>query len=90
VVFKAKAVEGPWHRQQSHADINCRNSTAEICGGYGLRDGNYDDIVRASTTAARCLLLLLLLLPLLAASVGARYSTVDLVQALQCVYVCLT
>ena len=29
------------------------------------------------TTAARCLLLLLLLLPLLAASVGVRYSTVD-------------
>ena len=47
MVFKAKAVDGPWHRQQSHADINCRNSTAEICGGNGLRDSNYDDIVRA-------------------------------------------
>ena len=69
MVFKAKAVEGPWHRQQSHADINCRNSTAEICGGYGLRDGNYDDIVRTSylrLPPAACLLL-----PLLAASVGA-------------------
>jgi len=44
VVFTAKAVEGPWARQQ-HADINCRNSTALVCGGYMLRADNYDNLV---------------------------------------------
>lgn len=28
-----------------HADINCRNSTALVCGGYSLRDDNYDNLV---------------------------------------------
>ena len=47
VVFKARSIEGPWNRQQ-HADINCRNATAAICGGYSRRDDNYDNLVRAS------------------------------------------
>ena len=45
VVFTAHSVEGPWKRQAPHADVNCRNSSALICGGYGLRRNNYKDLV---------------------------------------------
>ena len=44
VVFTAKQVAGPWTRQP-HADVNCRNASAEICGGFGSRDANYADLV---------------------------------------------
>jgi len=36
VVFTAPAVAGPWTRQP-HADINCRNASAPICGAFGAR-----------------------------------------------------
>jgi hypothetical protein len=44
VVFTASSVHGPW-RRQVHADINCRNASADICGGYQLRSENYADLV---------------------------------------------
>ena len=44
-VFKARAIEGPWERQSPHADINCRNASAEICGGYLRRNDNYANLV---------------------------------------------
>ena len=45
VVFTAKAVTGPWVRQHGHADVNCNNATATICGGYSRRDDNYAQLV---------------------------------------------
>jgi hypothetical protein len=45
VVFTAKAVAGPWARQTSHADVNCRNASAPICGGFGSRSQQYKDLV---------------------------------------------
>jgi hypothetical protein len=45
VIFTAKAVQGPWTRQRPHADINCRNASAAVCGGYSLRDASYRDLV---------------------------------------------
>lgn len=44
VIFKAASIEGPWHRQ-SHADINCMNASAQICGGYSARDTEYSNLV---------------------------------------------
>jgi len=44
VVFMSKSVNGPWTRQE-HADINCRNSSAKVCGGYSLRYENLADLV---------------------------------------------
>eukprot|EP00937_MAST-01D_sp_MAST-1D-sp2_P004462 g4462.t1 len=44
VVFKARAVGGPWVRQ-AHADINCRDASAPACGGYSRRDDKYSDLV---------------------------------------------
>jgi beta-xylosidase len=34
VVFSAPAVSGPWVRQHPHADIDCSDATATICGGF--------------------------------------------------------
>ena len=44
VVFTAPSVSGPWTRQ-THADVNCRNASANICGGYGRRAGQAADLV---------------------------------------------
>ena len=44
MVFKARAVHGPWLRQ-THADINCNNASAPICGGYSRRDDNVNNLV---------------------------------------------
>ena len=43
-MFRADAIAGPWTRQR-HADINCNNATADICGGYSRRADNYDNLV---------------------------------------------
>ena len=45
VVFSAPSVLGPWSRQRGHADINCRNASAPICGGYGARKGQDTQLV---------------------------------------------
>ena len=44
VVFTAKNVSGPWARQ-GHADVNCNNANATICGGFSKRDANYHQLV---------------------------------------------
>ena len=33
VVFKAGSIHGPWVRQ-THADINCKNASSPVCGGF--------------------------------------------------------
>ena len=43
VVFTAPAVAGPWTRQR-HADINCANASAPICGAFGARAGQRGEI----------------------------------------------
>jgi hypothetical protein len=45
VVFSATAIGGPWLRQTPHADINCRNASAEICGGFSARADNLANLV---------------------------------------------
>jgi hypothetical protein len=37
VVFTAESISGPWTRQSPWGDINCANTTAQICGGYAAR-----------------------------------------------------
>jgi hypothetical protein len=44
VVFSASKIEGPWVKQK-HADINCLNSSSPVCGGYSLRDDNYNNLI---------------------------------------------
>ena len=45
VVFTASSVHGPWVRQHPHGDVNCRDASADACGGYGKRSGNLNDLV---------------------------------------------
>ena len=45
VVFTAPTIEGPWTRQAVNADVNCANATATICGGFGARTTNRDQLV---------------------------------------------
>ena len=45
VVFTAPSIEGPWTRQAVNADVNCANATATICGGFGARTTNRDQLV---------------------------------------------
>eukprot|EP00040_Diaphanoeca_grandis_P016272 m.83882 g.83882 ORF g.83882 m.83882 type:complete len:395 (+) comp25683_c0_seq1:126-1310(+) len=45
VVFTSKSVLGPWVRQAPHADVNCNNSSALICGGFGLRSQDASSLV---------------------------------------------
>jgi len=44
VVFTAPSIHGPWTRQ-AHADINCRDASAPVCGGYGKRAGQAAELV---------------------------------------------
>eukprot|EP00038_Savillea_parva_P010595 m.191387 g.191387 ORF g.191387 m.191387 type:complete len:380 (-) comp18323_c0_seq1:39-1178(-) len=44
VVYSAPKVSGPWTRQAPHADINC-DASLEICGGFGKRAGQVNDLV---------------------------------------------
>jgi hypothetical protein len=44
VVFTAPSIEGPWTRQ-AHGDVNCANATAPICGGFGARTTDRDQLV---------------------------------------------
>jgi len=44
VVFSSRAITGPWARQ-AHADVNCKNSSALICGSYSKRRNNYANLV---------------------------------------------
>lgn len=45
VVFSSKSIKGPWTRQSPHSDINCRNSSAPICGGFELRKNELHSLV---------------------------------------------
>jgi hypothetical protein len=45
VVFTAPSILGPWTRQAVNADVNCANATAPICGGFGARVTNRDELV---------------------------------------------
>ena len=45
VVFTSRSIHGPWVRQAPHADVNCRNASAPVCGGYGWRSNNDDELV---------------------------------------------
>lgn len=44
MVFKSRSVLGPWVRQ-THADVNCRDAMAPVCGGFGDRSGQLKDLV---------------------------------------------
>ena len=46
VVFTSRdGVAGPWARQRPAADVNCQNTSAPICGGFGLRDQQAGDLI---------------------------------------------
>lgn len=45
VVFSAPSIHGPWTRQVPHADVNCRNVSAQICGAFSLRSDNRENLV---------------------------------------------
>lgn len=45
VVFTATSILGPWTRQKVNADVNCANASAPICGGFGARTTNRDELV---------------------------------------------
>jgi hypothetical protein len=47
-VFSAAAIGGPWVRQASHPDINCRDASKPICGGYSRRGEDADELVWAA------------------------------------------
>lgn len=38
-------MSGPWTRQSPWADINCMNASALICGGFGARTTDRDQLV---------------------------------------------
>ncbi len=44
-MFSATSIYGPWERQAVNPDVNCENATAPICGGYGGRTTNRDELV---------------------------------------------
>eukprot|EP00039_Didymoeca_costata_P022265 m.4160 g.4160 ORF g.4160 m.4160 type:complete len:369 (-) comp2909_c0_seq1:32-1138(-) len=45
VVLTSNSIHGPWVRQAPHSDINCMNASAPVCGGYGLRNKQLNELV---------------------------------------------
>jgi len=45
VVFTAPSIHGPWARQSPWADVNCANASATICGGFGARTTQRENLV---------------------------------------------
>lgn len=56
VVFSADHIHGPWTRQTTHGDLNCRNSSQSICGGH-MRSTSAEYVYNAQWWSASSLTL---------------------------------